>query len=350
MSLIRSDSLKLKISHKAFNLLLFVELGLFFFLQILGERYLLWGIDYIKVLCFLCISFVSLSKIIYDLFSKEATILTPTTLFFIFILLFGFSFLPINESNVQLNTFSIFILFISMTCFLCGIHIGKHSKRIYSFFSYYKYGIFFLKGLSWLALCVFLMECMMIGYIPILNIFTNNVYGESNENALPLLHYFVQLANVIPIWFYILYKESVISKETVKKYVFLALFIAINSLSRQGWLLSILCFGIAYNFYNVVSRRKIIITAIFFLLLFGIIGAIRYMAIVTSGLSELEYLQAYAGTNYDTNMIETYLGLYSTNNFTTFDKFLNSAHQEGYYAFGAYLLRPLYSVTFLTSL
>ena len=344
------NSLKLKISYKGLFIFIIAELGLLLILQYLGERYSIWGIDYKSVFSFLSIAFISMSKILYDLFSKEGTILTPITLYCIFILLFGFSFLKINESNISLSTISILVLIISIVFFLSGICLGVYSKTKYRILCNISGGVYVLKCLVWVSLIVFLLECLLLGYIPILNFFSTNVYGESNENAIPILHYFVQLANVIPIWLYVLYKESIISKRVLIKYSAITIFIAINSLSRQGWLLSMLCFCIAYNYYNTISRKSIVIAVFSFLFLFGIIGTIRAMTIITSDISELEYMQGYAGTKYDTNLVETYLGIYSTNNFTTFDSFINNAKEENYLAFGAYMFRPIYSLLFLNKL
>lgn len=84
------------------------------------------------------------------------------------------------------------------------------------------------------------------------------------------------------------------------------------------------CLVLCYMYYNLVSKRKLLIFMAIGILLFLAIGAVRLVT-VTNNRSNTEYLPAYADTQYETNLLETYIALYSTNNFTTFKRFVRES-------------------------
>ena len=335
------------IPFKALISYVFFEVLLVAVLFLLYTRYANWGIPLDKVISFVCVSFVSLSVVLYEFVYVKSGPLTPIFAYSIFVFLFGYSFLPLNTTNISLDVYTILLLITSVFFFIIGIGCGKLLKITYIPSFRIRNGVFLLRWITYLGVIVFIIESAILGYIPIFGMFTKDVYGDSVKNALPFIHYFVQLANVVPVWCYILYKEGKIDKRLTKRLSFIAIFISVNSLSRQGWLLTILCFSIAYMYYNVISKKKIIIIGVSFILLFGLIGTIRSLSIIKDDRSELQYLKDYAQTEYDANVLETYLALYSTNNFSTFKQLAENSDKEDYRAFGAYTLRPFYSITFL---
>lgn len=52
-----------------------------------------------------------------------------------------------------------------------------------------------------------------------------------NDNTIPILHYFVQVANITPIWAYLLWKKEFLSKKKGIYVLLYSLFIIFNSLS-----------------------------------------------------------------------------------------------------------------------
>lgn len=244
---------------------------------------------------------------------------------------------------MDLHTFV--ILFFTVAFFLVGIYIGKGIKIRCLPLPIKGYTrLLFFRIAFVLSIIVFLLECARVGFIPIFYILSTNVYRQMNENAIPLLHYFVQLANILPIWACILYRRRSISLKERNLVLFICIFIIMNSLSRQMWILTIICFGMYYMHYYILSRKKILITVVITLLLFLSIGAIRLLTVTYNDSSNVDYLKRYSQIDYDVTLVEVYIGLYSTNNFTTFKQFVYKADNTDYLGLGVYTLRPVYTL------
>lgn len=319
---------------------------LMFLLFFVSRRYLQWGIDVSSILKFEIVSCLSIGVMLLS-FCKSNPI-TPYFLYSFFILLLGYSFIPLNQYNEILSSYDFILFVLTVLFFLSGIYCGeKLHLNIIPVPISIRNRLMMFWGLNVLAVIVFLLECLKLGFIPLTKIFSTNVYHAMNENAIPVLHYFVQAANIIPIWAYLLYKEDFISKKKRNVVVTISLFIIINSLSRQMWLMSMICFGLCYMYYYIVSKYKLLSFMAIGVLMFLVIGSIRLLTTINDDRSNTEYLQAYAGTQYETNLFETYLALYSTNNFTTFKRFVKESDEQYYRGYGVYTLRPIYTITFL---
>lgn len=311
----------------------------------IGQKYLQWGIDATSVFRFEIISCFAIGVMLFSF--RKSNPITPYFLYSFFILLLGYSFIPINQFNEILGIYDLVLLMLTVFFFLSGIYCGEklHLNIVPILMPiYYRLVIFW--GIFVLSILIFLLECAKLGFIPLTRFFSENVYREMNDNTIPILHYFVQVANITPIWAYLLWKKEFLSKKKRNIVIVISLFIIFNSLSRQMWLLTMVCLVLCYMYYNLVSKRKLLIFMAVGILLFLAIGAVRLVT-VTDNRSNTEYLQAYAGTQYETNLLETYIALYSTNNFTTFKRFVRESDEQNYRGYGVYTLRPIYTITLL---
>ena len=312
-----------------------------------AQRYVDWGIHTSNVIAFVCFAVIAYLLVLKSF--RKNNPLTPYSSYAVFIFLCGFSFIPLNASNESLTTYTFLLLFISILFFIIGLIIGGRFRLVYRPLRLSsKIRLLCFRVLFILACIVFLLECRKLGYIPMTSMLTTNVYGEMVDNGIPILHYFVQLANIIPIWALLLYKKSLLRKRECNIVIFLSFFIAINSLSRQMWLLMILAFIFYYLYYHYVSKTRFVAMLLIPIVMFVLIGSIRFYTIGSKGdRTELEYLKDYAQTQYDVNLLEAYLGLYSTNNFTTFKNFVQSSDEEGYRGMGVYTFQAFYTISLL---
>lgn len=97
-------------------------------------------------------------------------------------------------------------------------------------------------------------------------------------------------------------------------------------------------------FYYVLSKKKFLIVLFLTLILFLGIGAIRLLTITYDDRSNVEYLKDYSDIDYDANLVEVYLGLYSTNNFTTLKRFVKTADDANYLGLGVYTFKPVFTL------
>ncbi|MBW9202202.1 oligosaccharide repeat unit polymerase [Bacteroidales bacterium SW292] len=328
-----------------------VAFGIGFFLLILwGRRYLDWGIPIGNVVNFVIFALVAYLFVLRAF--RKNNPLTPYSVYAVFIFLSGFSFIPLNATNESLTTYAFILLFLSILFFLLGLHIGGRCHITYRPLRFSsRIRLLCFRSCFILACFVFLLECRMLGYIPITSMLVTDVYADMGDTGIPILHYFVQLANIFPIWALLLYRNSLIRKRERNLVVILSLFIAFNSLSRQMWLLMILAFMFYYLYYYYVSKVRLVAILLIPIVMFVLIGSIRLYTIGSRGdRTELEYLKDYANTQYDVNLLEVYLGLYSTNNFTTFKDFVSSSDENGYRGMGAYTFQAFYTITLLNML
>lgn len=314
----------------------------------LYNRYLSWGINGSNIItcliiCILSISIIGISLSIYR------DILNPLSAYSFFIFFWGFSYLPISDGIIPLNTYYSYLLFLTTSSFIGGVLLGnivqpfnltlnlkiENRKRL-------------LYLIVMISCIVFILECFKIGYLPILYISTKDVYGETLKNMIPILHYFVMLVNIIPGWAYLLYREGGIKKRTCIIIILISIFIIINYFSRQLLLLCFLNSWLVYNhFYKLSLKRKLLILSFPIFLFLGI-GALRLLTLVKDQQSQKEYLSTYSGMYYyQANLIETYIALYASKNYTTFSKLVNGSNEQEYIGFGVYTLKPILTLTLL---
>jgi oligosaccharide repeat unit polymerase len=325
-------------------LILFTFLIIFVFS--IGQRYLQWGIDATSILRFEIISCFSIGTMLFSF--RRSNPITPYFLYSFFILLLGYSFIPLNQYNENLASYDFILLVLTVFFFLSGIYCGeKIHLNIIPIPIPVCYRLMIFGGVAILSVLIFLLECVKLGFIPLTKMLSMNVYHAMNDNAIPVLHYFTQSAYIVPIWACLLCKENFLTKKKRNVIIALALFVVFNSLSRQMWLLLLIGIGLYYMYYHVVSRRKLLMFMAIAVGMFMVIGAIRLFTTISDNRSNTEYLQAYAGTQYETNLIETYIALYSTNNFTTFKNYVQKSDKQDYRGYGVYTLRPIYTITLL---
>lgn len=319
----------------------------FILLIVWGQRYVDWGIPSSNVTAFVCFAVVAYLFVLKSF--RKNNPLTPYSSYAVFIFLCGFSFIPLNETNESLTTYTFILLFLSIVFFIIGLNVGCRCQLMYRPLRFSSQIRLLCFRIVYIFACiVFLLECRKLGYIPMTSMFVTNVYADMGDNGIPILHYFVQLANIIPIWALLLYKKSLIRKRERNLVIFLSLFVAFNSLSRQMWLLMILAFIFYYLYYHHVSKARLTLMFLIPIVMFVLIGSIRFYTIGSKGdRTELEYLKDYAKTQYDVNLLEVYLGLYSTNNFTTFKNFVHSSDREGYRGMGVYTFQAFYTISLL---
>lgn len=316
------------------------------FMYFLANRYMNWGINLYSVYVFFFISGISLIVMINSFISNECKkVLNPYSIYCFFIFLLGYSFIPLSNLNEKMDMYVFLILFFTVLFFLFGIYIGRKIKIRFVPLSIKGYNRLLIFRLSFiLSIIVFLLECARVGFIPVFYILSTNVYKQMNDNAIPILHYFVQLANILPLWAYILYKREVISVKERNIVLTICIFIILNSLSRQMWVLTIICFGMYYMYYYILSKKRLLIMAVTTFTLFLLIGAIRLLTVTYNDSSDVDYLKRYSQIDYDVTLVEAYVGLYSTNNFTTFKQFVYKADATDYLGLGVYTLRPIYTL------
>lgn len=329
-------------SFVSLSLLSFVLVGIL--LLSLSDKYYRWGFINSDIIPFVlsvtvAVGLIILSYVIY------CSILNPLSAFSFFIIGYGYSFVKFQYFTYELSLISNVVLISSILSFILGVFISviikntmcpiklstKHRKMI-------------LLGTIGIGLGTFILEIYKIGYIPIMKIMTEDVYGKANEQLIPILHYFVMLFAIIPAWNYIYYKKGIINKIFLHGIFICATFIMLNFMSRQIILMFLLTFFLTYLHYNKVSRKKMILFVALPLIMFLGIGSLR---LLHTEVDALEYLRGYTGVFYETSLVETYMSLYSTRNFYTFDLFVRNMEVCDYSSYGAYTFSPLLTITLM---
>ena len=202
---------------------------LLFALFRLEKRYLSWGIDIENLIYFEMISGMSL-VVMFLSFNNKKNPINPYFLYSIFVFLLGYSFVPLNSNSNLLNRYTLLLLILTVFFFLIGLFCGSKLRlQVVPLKISINSRIFIFWGTLILSVLVFFLECARIGYIPILNVLSMDVYGDTNANLIPVLHYFVLAANIIPIWAYLLYKHGC-------KHHNLNLFYKVHSLFQKKFL------------------------------------------------------------------------------------------------------------------
>ena len=222
-------------------LILFTFLIIFVFS--IGQRYLQWGIDATSILRFEIISCFSIGTMLFSF--RRSNPITPYFLYSFFILLLGYSFIPLNQYNENLASYDFILLVLTVFFFLSGIYCGeKIHLNIIPIPIPVCYRLMIFGGVAILSVLIFLLECVKLGFIPLTKMLSMNVYHAMNDNAIPVLHYFTQSAYIVPIWACLLCKENFLTKKKRNVIIALALFVVFNSLSRQMWLLLLIGIGL----------------------------------------------------------------------------------------------------------
>lgn len=190
------------------------------------------------------------------------------------------------------------------------------------------------------AICVFLFESFMNGGFPLLLaiIYKQEIYADMY--ALPILHYFVMLAALLPGVYYYFFKKGFIKKQFLCIATLICVFILLNTLSRQIMILGIITFFFLYVSVNKIAIDKLLFRAggggIF---LFFIIGAIR-IGSMDAEVGVADYLKLYSdiSPSLDINIFDITFNLYAALNFDTLNTFIKDSPS---YSYGLYTFRPI---------
>ena len=328
-------------------------LACFTFLMVISDivllvRYRSWGNGWDSLTPFTFFLLLAEGLVIYS-FAKFEQIINPLTIYSVFIYIAGFSFLAISGKQEHYSPLFLSVLLLSIFSFIVGglvsimtfpIAIKNIISPLKADLSLFLLLFFFVAGIG-----VFAMEIRQLGYLPVLNLGGSSVYDDLVENEVSPLHNFIVLNSVLPAIFYALYK-----KKTIPFYVFLGLsmvcaFIILNFFSRQIIMLFFFSMLMAIGFYRNISFIKLIGITICIVFLFIILGELRSSSgNDVNAISINDFLKEYAGIKQPTNILETYLSLYGSINFTTANRLITLASDNNYVSYGAYSARPLLTV------
>jgi oligosaccharide repeat unit polymerase len=188
----------------------------------------------------------------------------------------------------------------------------------------------------------FVIECAFFGYLPVLNISNADVYIDTNAKLVPFLHYFIVLLAFVPSWSYVLYKEKVLKKNEYRLLLFITLFILVNYLSRQLYLLLGITFFMSYSYYSYVNTKKIFYGIIVIVVLFMTIGYLKFNSETSVSFSEFSRLAA-GIDNENVTILESTFTEYSSKRYTALDKMVRYRDDINYWGMGIYTFRPFFS-------
>lgn len=270
--------------------------------------------------------------------------INPISLYTLFVFQLGYSFIIFSDSQQPLTFISLFIINTSILFFLCGtvipFNLPKTSLKITM-----RSRILIYFVLTFMGLVTILLESfLLIGYLPVANVFVKDVYIDTLENYIPFLHYFVSLSCFVPAWGYILYKQQHISKFWFILTLLISLFVLSNVYGRQIYLVTILNLFIAYTFYHRIKMSWILILATCFFSLFYFVGQYRNQWADTYS----NVIKIVTGIkNEDVTAVEAIFVEFSAKRYTTFEKMVTRKVGTDYYGYGVYWSQPLTSLFLL---
>jgi oligosaccharide repeat unit polymerase len=157
------------------------------------------------------------------------------------------------------------------------------------------------------------------------------------------------LSSVIPVWSLLFYRKQIISKREHRFILLVSIFILINHLGRQMFLVSGLSLMAYFNFFNKINYRKLVIVMSSGVFIFLFIGFLR-----TGSLNALDkgndIIKKGGGIKYKTNIVESYLVWYSSVRFSIFEEMLEQKKAQDYWGIGSYTFRPIFKMTRLSNI
>jgi oligosaccharide repeat unit polymerase len=248
------------------------------------------------------------------------------------------------------SVYGLTILIVSALAFFLGAIVFR-KIRFLNLFPVFtnrskKILLYFILGICVLS---FLIEIFKIGYLPLLNVLKRDVYGDTNRAYTPLLNTFILLSSVIPVWSLLFYRKQIISKREHRFILLVSIFILINHLGRQMFLVSGLSLMAYFNFFNKINYRKLVIVMSSGVFIFLFIGFLR-----TGSLNALDkgndIIKKGGGIKYKTNIVESYLVWYSSVRFSIFEEMLEQKKAQDYWGIGSYTFRPIFKMTRLSNI
>ncbi len=329
--------LDIKIPTSAFK----AFFSLLMILIFLCYRYLSIGIPVDQVVVFASYFFFS-STVLAVSFIRFKDSINPVSIYCVFVFLMSYSFIRLSFLQSSYSVDTIVLLNLSIVSYLCFAFVDYPYKPVFLFSLSFNLRRIFLYTIILGSLITFCIECALFGYLPVLHIASADVYIETNAKLVPFLHYFIVLLAFIPAWSYIYYKLKFIGKTEYRVLLLITLFILVNYLSRQLYLLLGITFFIAYSFFNHVNVKAILRVIIAVFSIFMIVGYLKFNSDVGTTFSE--FSRILAGIDNDqVNIFESTLTEYSSKRFTALNKMVIFSDYINYHGFGSYTFRPLLS-------
>lgn len=319
--------------------------GLVLFLAYLIIRYAMLGYDMNLLIITALFWFTAVGLLFYSNLCFRDPI-NPITAYSVYIFLFGYSIIPMSSMQKEYSFTTYAIIILSIISFLLPIFLNVKILNIKVPVLGLKTRVKLLHFLLIASCLVFVLECVNFGFVPILEVASRNVYSETNKKLLPFLHYFIVLNSYIPCWAYIFYKKRVFTKKHFCVVLLISLFILMNYLSRQVYLLFGISFFIAYCYYNKVKFSSILKICLLVISLFLSIGFLKFHSPVTDSFSE--YMRLIADIDNDEiNLLESTFVEYSSKRYVALDLIVEAKDNLEYYGLGIYTFRPLLSLFLL---
>ena len=340
-------SFKVLVNKWFFLLGFFLILLALIFLKSVLTKYLSWGFSVSEILPFIFVTIFTLVIVMLS-FLLYKKIINPISAFCVFILGYGFSFIKFQNIPYNISLLSNVILIVSIFSFLGGVFLSFYVRLNTPVLSFsFDFRKSFLYTIYLIGIFTFALEVIRWGYIPITQILVRDVYNETNNQLIPILHYFVMLFAIIPSWLYIYYRNRMISRKIFVLLALLAFFVLCNFFSRQ-LLLTFLITGLfTYIRYNKVSLKMKLLFTLLPVVMFIGIGALR---LTTLDIDPLAFLRYFGEIPYETSTIETYMSIYSTRNFYTFESFVQNLQNLDYSSYGMYTFSPILTITLFNRL
>ncbi len=122
----------------------------------------------------------------------------------------------------------------------------------------------------------------------------------------------------------------------------ISLFILVNYLSRQLYLLLGITFFISYSFYNNIKFKILLRLGAVVLGLFLLIGYLKFNSEVAISFAEFSRIAAEID-NENVSVLEATFTEYSSKRYTVLDEMVKHRDSIGYLGMGAYTFRPFLS-------
>jgi len=276
--------------------------------------------------------------------------INPISAYSIFLFCFSFSFIPLSGLQLAYSVYGLTILIASALSFFLGAIVFK-KIRFLNLFPVFnvrskKLILYFILFLGVLA---FIIEIRIMGYLPLLNLLKRDVYADTSKAYTPLLNTFILMSPVIPVWSLLFYRKKIISKTEHRLFLITSIFILINHLGRQMFLISGISLLAYFNYFNKINYRKLVVVITGGILLFLFIGFLR-TGTLNSFDKGNERIRGGGGIKYKTNIVESYLVWYSSVRFSVFEEMLEKKQAQDYWGMGSYTLRPIFKMTRLSNI
>lgn len=328
------------------NIILFLILNLCIY--ILALRYLNLGFNTMQILYFTVSSFLS-NCMLFMGFKKFDKLLNPISIYYPFLICFSYNFIILSDKQSLLSVTSFLICFLSIIAYISAVLFPYKKAKLlrnqnYSLDNKVKRHIYlFILLIAFVTFCI---ETYLIGYLPLLNSSSNDVYSDSNSNMVPLLHYFIIICSFMPSWGFILLRQKIINKKFFILSTVLVLFILANYLSKQVYLLLALSAIYTYDFYFKLNVKKITIMVVSIIVLFIVTAQLRFSNVTNIDIDAYYRMQA-GISNTNITFYEAAMTEYSSNRFGALERMINYFENSDFIGLGIYTLKPIHSLFFL---